>query len=555
MDRVRLKIIAIISYILLGLLAIYFKFSPFNINSLYVNFFVCFSAIVFIGLVVYGLLTINSPKHVFYLMPQSLAFVFLARAVPNLRLSYPPLHDPYYHYVCSLNLLKYGTLKPILNWWYPQINMQLHWPNMHLINAALVKVTNINEMQFFRFQEPLMGIILFLAVFILAKSITKNNAISMLAALFASLGDTIIFYQSEYHPQGLAFVYFTFLFYFYIKSRSQRNIFFTSLMILLITVFALSHHFSSLLLGLLAIAYLVAIFFTVNIPFLRDRFPEIAGAIKKDYTLWGIIAIVVLSYHFFGYFSFGKQILTFLKEIAPSASLITAGSQVPLQVTLLNAAKYILLFLALPSLVYIFKTKDINEYRCGLLLVCVLIGGVVGTVIIFSPIDRILGFYMPFAAIFGALTVFRLKDEWLAAINKKIVLNVLVFIVSVPMVAGFFNSQTPAYFFQDSAVNTYYWYSNRLPKMDQYKIAGKWVGVFISNESTIGIDFDTRTIPFYYGKHPSCYLHNAKQENEYYLVNPTILYDTEKYNKKDFRNLQDIIYFNGELVCYNNKIY
>ncbi len=552
MDSARLKIIAIISYILLGLLAIYFKFFPISINSLLVNFFVCSSVIVFIGLMVYGLLTINKPKHVLYLIPQSLAFVFLARAVPNLRLSYPPLHDPYYHYVCSLNILKYGTLEPILNWWYPQINMQLHWPNMHLINAALVKVSGINEMQLFRFQEPLIGIILFLAVFILAKCVTKNNAISMLAALFASLGDTIIFYQSEYHPQGLAFVYFAFLFYFYIKSRSQRNIFFTSLLILLIMVFALSHHFSSLLLGLLAIAYLVALFSTVNVPFLRDRFPEITEVAKKDYTLWGIIAVVMLSYHFFGYFSFGKGILTALKELTPSASLVTAGSQVPLQVTLLNAAKYILLFLALPSVFYIVKTKNINEYRCGLLLICVLIGGVIGTFIIFSPIDRIMGFYMPFAAIFGALTVFRLKDEWLGAINKNLVLNVVILLASVPMVTGFFNSQTPAYFFQDSAVNTHYWYSNRLPKMDQYKIAGEWTGAFISKESTIGTEFDTRTIPFYYGMHSCSNIRQPYDKNDYYFVNQKIPYNTTQYEKRDFNRKFNTIYDNGELNYFSH---
>ena len=539
MDSARLKISAIISYILLGLLAIYFKFFPFNINSLLVNFFVCSSVIVFIGLMVYGLLMINKPKHVLYLMPQSLAFVFLARAVPNLRCSYPPLHDPYYHYVCSLNLLKYGTLQPLLNWWYPQIDMQLHWPNMHLINAALVKVTSCVEMQFFRFQEPLMGVILFLAVFILAKCVTKNNAnnaVSMLAALFVSLGDTIIFYQSEYHPQGLAFVYFTFLFYFYIKSRSQRNIFFTSLMILLIMVFALSHHFSSLLLGLLAIAYLVALFATGNLPFLRDRFPEIAGVVKKDYTLWGIIAVVMLSYHFFGYFSFGKQILTALNESSPSASLITAGSQVPLQVTLLNAAKYVLLFLTLPSLVYLFKTKNINEYRCGLLLVCVLIGGVVGTFIIFSPIDRIVGFYMPFAAIFGALTVFRLKDEWLAAINKKFVLSGLIFLASVPMVAGFFNSQSPAYFLQNSVSHPYYWYSNDLSSFNRYGVIGKWLNDYTSINSSYVAESDTMMIPFYYAEksiNNVRYIKNFSGSSKLlFIANPSIFYSNEQYQKK-----------------------
>lgn len=549
--RIRLIIIGIISYIILGLLAIYFKFTPLNINNLLINTIVSFSVIAFIVLIVYGAFIINNSKYIFYLLPQSLAFVFLARAVPNLRLSYPPLHDPYYHYVCSLNILKYGTLEPLLNWWYPQISMQLHWPNMHLINAALVKITNIEEMHLFRFQEPLMGLIFFLGVFILAKCITKNNGISLLAAMFASLGDTVIFYQSEYHPQGLSFIYFVFLIYFYIKSREQKNIFFTFLTILFIFVFVLSHHFSSLLLGLLAIAFLIAMFISSKIPFLRDRFPEISGVAKKDYTFWSIIAVIMISYHFFGYFNFGKQILSFLKGLSPSASLIKTGLEVPLQVTLLNGAKYILLFLALPSLVYIFKTKDVNEYRCGLLLICILIGGVVGTFIVFSPIDRILGFYMPIVAIFGALTIFRFK-EWLTSYNKKLVLNVLIFLISIPMVAGFFNSQSPAYFFQNSDVNTYYWYSNRLPKMDQYKIAGEWAGTFISKESSIGAEFDTRTVPFYYGMHSGSNIHQPSDKNDYYFVNQKIPYNTTQYEKRNFNKIFNRIYDNGELNYFRH---
>ncbi len=154
-------------------------------------------------------------------MPQLLIFIFIARAIPNLRLSYPPLHDPYYHYVCTLNVLRYKTLKPVLGWWYSRVNTQLHWPDMHLLTTALGHITDIDIMKLFRFQESVMGMIFFFAVFILAKTVTNSDRIAMLSALFASISYIIIFYQSEYHSQGSAIVLLILLLYTFIKSRSR----------------------------------------------------------------------------------------------------------------------------------------------------------------------------------------------------------------------------------------------------------------------------------------------------------------------------------------------
>ena len=125
------------------------------------------------------------------------------------------------------------------------------------------------------------------------------------------------------------------------------------------------------------------------------------------------------------------------------------------------------------------------------------------------------------------------------------------------MTCGFFNSQTPAYFFKDSGVNTYYWYSNRLPSMDEYKVAGEWSNIYISNYSRINVEWDTRTIPFFYGKHSYdnvIYSKEIPSKWEYIMSNPSIPYKNKISEKNDFNQDSNAIYFNGELKTYNHKI-
>lgn len=169
---------------------------------------------------------------------------------------------------------------------------------------------------------------------------------------------------------------------------------------------------------------------------------------------------------------------------------------VPLLISILRLSKWGLFILAIISILWIIKTKNMNEFRLAVLFICTVFAGAIEYYVIALVLDRIIGFYIPVAAVFGSLTLFRFRDEWFRDIqkNKKVILAVLI--SSILITCGFFNSQTLAYFFQDSEINTYYWYSNRLPKMDEYKIAGEWTGKYILQDSTIGVEFDTRAILF-----------------------------------------------------------
>jgi len=548
----RLTVIAIIACLLLIPLAAYFKYFPTIINSGVTNILIFLLVFLLTSLLVYGAFIIKKSTDIYFLLPQSLIFVFIARAVPNLRLSYPPLHDPYYHYVCTLNVIRYGTLEPILGWWYSGVSTQLHWPDMHLLTTLLVHITDIDVMQLFRFQEPAMGIIFFLAVFILAKAVIKNDGVAMLSALFASLSDVVIFYQSEYHPQGLAIIFLILILYAFIKSRLINNIHFRCVALIFCITFMLSHYFTPLFLALIFIMYLMVLLMVRALSSyapIKDKLYRIAGDIESDYTFFIVVITSSLAYHFIVYTSAVEEFIRLVgTELAPRAHLVSIGqSDVPLLTSVLNSSKWGLFMLAVISILWIIKTKNTNEFRLAALFICIVFVSVIGNYVIASPLDRLIGFYVPFAAVFGSLTLFRFRDEWLRGVqkNRKVILAVLI--ASILITAGFFNSQIPAYFFQDSEINTYYWYSNRLPKMGEYKTAGEWIDRYTTTDSTYNVDFHTRTIPFYYGKRP--YQQVGVYFPKYIVINPQVLTPNESL-KLTYLN---VIYDNVDIrVIYKN---
>src|SRR2546426_5892902 len=129
-------------------------------------------------------------------------FAFLVRAVPSIRLDVPSLHDSYAYAISMQGIYQSGTLNPVLGWWYPQVDQQLNWPVMQILTVELSKLLGVDPFWLVRFQEPLLGGITAVAVFMLARTATGRDSVSLIAALFVSSSDLVIYYQAEYHPQG-----------------------------------------------------------------------------------------------------------------------------------------------------------------------------------------------------------------------------------------------------------------------------------------------------------------------------------------------------------------
>lgn len=558
--KLKLKLIAIITYIGVTFLLVYFTYFPFIINALLSNIIIVITTFVIISSIIYGSFLIKKKIDLLYLLPQSLYLTFIARAIPNLRLENPPLNDPYYYFVATENIINTGTLTPTFNWWYDNVGVLLHWPIINIFTTIIVYITNLNPILFVRYQEPLLGILFFTSVFLLANVVTKNYSISFLAALFASFCDIIIFYQSEYHPQGLSFIFFTLIIYLLIKSISSKFYNFFSLLMLIAIVFTFSHYFTSILISMILMLYIIllTIFYMLS---KFKKFPKdfriFINDIGINYRYCIILISIPIFYHIIVYNRFIIIALGMVNTnpIPNAAILPLTTNTIPFITSFLSSFKWGLFILSIISIIYILIDKNTNHFRLAVLTICVVIAGILGNYIITSPLDRIIALYTPFAAIFASITLFRFNSQWFTTSNKNIKLILSVLIASLIIIAAFFNSQTPAYFFKDSEINTYYWYSNDLSSIDLYSNTGAWINSYVPNDKTYLTEFDTLMVAFYYGKKP---LEDIKLisssnigdlKNIYFIVNPKLPYkywdniDT-KFNFIDHNNL---IYTNGIL--------
>jgi hypothetical protein len=435
---------------------------------------------------------------------------------------------------------------------------------MQILTVILVDITKINGFQFLRFQEPLMGMLFFTSVFILAKLITKNNNISLLTAFIASMSDVVIFYESEYHPQGLSVIFFIIIIYLFIKSRKSSNIGYLVLAFIFSVVFCFSHDFTPLFITFIIIEYTLLLL-VINLLYNKTIFiNNIFGNIKEmfnDYRFFMIFILLLYTYQVISYYKF-LSLSNFMITSLPSlnAPLNPITSHIPLFTSILSSAKWVVFILSIISIFYILITKNINELRISLIFICIIFTGIIGNYIIAAPLDRIIAIYIPFASIFAALTIFRLKDTWFKKINNNIKTFICISIIAFIVLSGILNSQTPAYFFENSNQNTYYWNSNDLSSVQFYNNTGNWIKSYTSNESLYSLEFDTFILPFYANRSFDKVIDMSKMNtysNSYFIVNPEITYNykytKQNYNKSIFLYYSNLYYTNGGLIVGTNK--
>lgn len=553
----KIKLISIITNILFVILSYYFKSNYYMNNKTINDILVVSFFIMTFALLIYGTFLIDKLSDIPFVMLPSLLFCFLVRSIPNIRLSYPPLHDPYFYITSTLNIVDFATLTPKLLYWYPQSNVHLHWPTMHLLTSEIIILTGIDVIQIMRFFNPLMGCLFFLSVFILSYQITSNLKVSLIASLFASSADIPIFYQSEYHPQGFFIILFIFFLYFYFRSKQTKSIVNKAVTLLFVFSFITVHHFSSIFIVLFSLEYLIfisvaKIFLSHNI--LIQNYRNISENIKVENNLLVLIIVAGVAYHFFVYFNVFTSFVTSAISTPSSVPLITIGQSVPLYTTLLSTSKWVIFLLAFISILNIRNTKKTNELTLAIIFGCIFFAGILGNYVVNSPLDRIILFYIPIASIFAALTVNRVYCMHFS--NNNIKLSVVLFIALI-LSAGILNSQSPSYFYKDSQIDTYYWYSNKLPLMDSYVASGIWLGNKTTSDAKYGVEFDTRIIPFFYAKKSLNSIYPLKEYSHikanYILYNPKIPYkQNELLLDKNLLNSNSKIYDNAEIEIVSN---
>ena len=547
------KLGCIIALALISFLSIYYAYFPIVVTAPLTNALVLASLVTIILIIVSMAFRARSYiDAIFVLIPASL-LAFLARSIISLRSSYPNLHDPYYHLVSTQNIIDHGTLTSQISDWYELADFQLHWPDMHLLTVYLNQVAGIDIGVLFRYQEPLLGVAFLLGVYLITKALFKRQDVALTAALLAGFSDIIIFYQSEYHPQGFAFVLFVFLIYAFIKSR-EANIAYSIVLIIFLIALVLSHHFSSLLVALVAFG---AIALGWYIQAFR-RFAYDRSTFVRDSNTWLLIGIAAFSYHIFAYSAPLKVFISML-EIGLAESTLSVEGVDTLVPTLMYAApllKWTILLLALLSLFVILHQRERrpNIDRLFMLSSIFLLLGVAGMLVESAPLDRLIAFTMPLLAPFAAMLLVWVRENWWRRFRTEMDAMVLVVIIaSAPMVAGILNAPTaPAYTFQGTAFDTQYWNSNYIPDMDQYSQAGSWMGARVASNASVGTEFDTNIVPFYFAGLPfNRTIFEPQNYNlSYILVNPDVPYDYAGIKKERLALDLNVVYANRELSLY-----
>jgi hypothetical protein len=543
----RLKEITVLIYLLVIPLVLYFKYFPTIINSLITNalFLALMSSLA--ALLVYGCFLTKKSLDVYLLLPQILMIAFVVRAVPYLRLSDTTQLDSFWHLLTTTNVLNFGVTNNGLSWWY-DASTQLHWPLMHMQTVATVLTSGIDMGWVWRFQEPFLGILFVLAAFILAKLVLKNDGMALLSAVIALSAGQVIYYQAEYHPQGIAFTYFVFVAYVFLKFREAKNRSMFGAFLIFLAALVFCHPFSSLFIGLFAFSIILISFTFMHAPRIRPEFKTLLKELSGDYLIWLLIGISALAYHILGYFYFASELIKISTSAGTHVELINIGPAVPLLYTVLTAPQYILLLLAAVSLVLTVRSQSMTRVRCAVLAVAFIVVGFFGNYTGAMPLDRTAGFYAAFGAVFVAITVYSIKDQWFPTINKSVKTGLVIALICIPIVAGILGSQVPAYFFQDSGADTFYFSSNDLSSLNRENTTGTWIYGHVDKNAAIAGEFDTYPAVYYYGVHPLMHRFNASTVNEsnYIVVNPSIPYSSN-FNKTAYLNSINVVFDDGKL--------
>jgi hypothetical protein len=423
-----------------------------------------------------------------------------------------------------------------------------------LLTVTTVSISGIDMGSFWRFQEPFLGILFVLAAFILAKLVLKNDGMALLSALIALSAANVIYYQSEYHPQGLAFTYLVFAAYVFLKLRETRNRLMFGAFLIFLVALVFCHPFSSLFIGLFAISIILISFALTHAPRVPPEFRKLLKKLSEDYLIWLLIAVSALAYQFLGYFTFARKLIESALAAGTHVDVLNIGATVPVLYTVLTVPSYILLLLAFVSIVLTVRTQSMTRVRCAVLAAAFLIVGFIGNYAGSIPYNRTVGFYAAFGAVFVAITVYSIKDQWFPSTNKSLKTGLVIALICVPIVAGILGSQVPAYFFKDSAVNTFYFSSNDLSSLNRENTTGTWIHQHVDQNASIAVDFDTLPAVFYYGVIPWPDVHyfptgiDASNINgsTYVVVNPSIPYSTN-FNKTAYLNTIDVVFDNGQL--------
>ncbi|MFZ2184291.1 MAG: hypothetical protein WAV24_06990 [Methanothrix sp.] len=435
---------------------------------------------------------------------------------------------------------------------------------MMIMTELLSQIGGIDHMWLFNYQQPIFGMIFFLGVYLLAYSVSQNYGVSLISGLISSLSSHVIFYQSEYHPQGYAFIILVFLLVVLSRSWELKNkMEYRILAIIFIIAFTTSHYFSSLFISFILISLSCTLLFilianrNLSSPQLNIFGVEWTSEIFFSSIL---LLIIVLSYHFYVFSGHINDYIHIIFSANPyNAPLVSVEGSVPFPTYIIQNIRFIVLILGFGSICYTMKTKTHEEILFSIICTLLIALGIIGNTLIFLEVGRIVAFYETLIGVFAALTLFRLRDIWLKSLNKRTTITVLlcIFTAGIITLTFFGGNYIPAYYFKSLGQNDYYWCENNLPDMQKYEAVGKWIAGFSPAKPIILIDttrYFIHSAIFFWGETPLDRI-IVFERYPYDQDNNTLITFNIKGNRKGDKERQiektSRVYFNGEAVIHS----
>jgi len=507
----RFKILCLLEFFLFSFLLVYFKIlkifvSP-TINDAVI---ICiFSSIII--LLVPLIFSSNCRNRIFITLVLTSVFSIMVRLVTPIQSFSPWMSDGIYYFISTKNIIEYGTLTPMLDTYYPLSIAHLNWPIMEILSAMIVQIGNFSYNEIILFQGALLGFVFTLGCYILTYSVTKNSIISLIAALTASLGDMIIYFQMEYHPNGFAIILFVFFIYAYIKSRNgkertTKNMVLCMLIISLALIF--SHHFFSLLLTIFAL-----LFVSINVLF--NIIVKKSIKVERLYTPWIIIIILGLTINIIFYKYFIEILMGMMNSVEPNGELLFNYNNN--FINIINTSKWIILFISLPSCIYaLFRGSEANRILL-FILISIVFAGVISVFISGGDVTRLMLPYIPLISIYFSMTIYSiyniniinikirntLKRKILNLLNKSLKI-IIVMLVCFLLTSSIYNSQVQSFFFSQDSFQKTRGDVDLIQKASENPSIGGWVQMNIDYDSRFLInDVGGQPILLYYAKIPA----------------------------------------------------
>jgi hypothetical protein len=428
---------------------------------------------------------------------------FLVRSLPVVILPEPPLHDGYFYLVSLLNVADADTLQPEYQAWYSQIAQQLNWPVLQLLATQLHAWSGLPLDSIWRFLPAGLGSLTYFAIGLLAYQVFGNWRTASVAGILGGFTDLVLYYQSEFQPQGLAILAVLFFLFLILASRDTTAPGVRVLMLLTGAAVLFTHHASTLMLSfivapLLALPLVARGLASITDPTAAARPALTALNRLADFRSVAVLLIVATAtVHFFYFDGIARLVLTGLDPATLFNSHITGGDQPEWWVAVLRLAKYGLFGLGLMGLVVAVRSPTRSSLLLAVLSLGLFIGAGLGLAVFPSASTRFLALALPVAAIFAGHFVVRRHGR----IGNPLVASPIgVIALGLLVAAGIMNSQgSLAYLLVDPPRTAGTWYGGALPRTDLVAQAGAWIQRNDRSTDFYAVDFSTRMAPFYYG--------------------------------------------------------